>query len=42
MTAADTGLLVREYPPGFAPCKCHFLARNRLTAALSRAVVAVA
>lgn len=35
----EHGLLVSEYPPGSPAAKPHFLQRNRLVAALSRAVV---
>lgn len=35
------GLLVSEYPPGTAPNRTHFLARNRITAALARGTVVV-
>lgn len=35
----DTGLLVSELPPGAAPTRHRFLARNRLMAALSGATV---
>ncbi|WP_084478842.1 DNA-processing protein DprA [Nocardia jejuensis] len=38
---ADTGLVVTEYPPGTAARKHHFLARNRLIAALADGVVVV-
>ncbi|MGX1812074.1 DNA-processing protein DprA [Nocardia sp. NPDC055321] len=38
---ADTGLVVSEYPPGVTPRKHHFLARNRLIAALADTVVVV-
>jgi len=38
---AESGLVVSEYPPGFAARKHHFLARNRLIAALGRAVLVV-
>jgi DNA processing protein len=35
------GVVVSEYPPGTPPARHRFLARNRLTAALSRATVVV-
>lgn len=35
------GVVVSEYPPGSRPCRRHFLARNRLIAALSGATVVV-
>jgi len=35
----DTGLLVSELPPGIAPTRDRFIARNRLMAALSGGVV---
>ncbi|TRW80732.1 DNA-protecting protein DprA [Mycolicibacterium sp. 018/SC-01/001] len=38
---ARHGLVVSEYPPGSRPCRRHFLARNRLIAALSGATVVV-
>ncbi|MFI6998313.1 DNA-processing protein DprA [Nocardia sp. NPDC050175] len=38
---AESGLILSEYPPGAVPCKDQFLARNRLTAGLSAAVIAV-
>ncbi|WP_194817988.1 DNA-processing protein DprA [Nocardia sp. XZ_19_385] len=38
---ADTGALISEYPPGVRPQKTTLLARHRLIAALSRAVVVV-
>lgn len=38
---AESGLILSEYPPGTIPCKGQFLARNRLTAGLSSAVIAV-
>ncbi|MEH3143377.1 MAG: DNA-processing protein DprA [Mycobacterium kyogaense] len=38
---ARHGLVVTEYPPGSRPCRRHFLARNRLVAALSGATVVV-
>ncbi|MGW0252397.1 DNA-processing protein DprA [Nocardia goodfellowii] len=38
---ADTGALISQYPPGFRPQKTRLLARHRLIAALSRAVVVV-
>lgn len=38
---AETGLVVSEYPPGTVARKHHFLARNRLIAALSDGVVVV-
>jgi DNA processing protein len=38
---ADTGLVVSEYPPGTVARKHHFLARNRLIAALSDGVLVV-
>ncbi|MGW0179779.1 DNA-processing protein DprA [Nocardia sp. NPDC003345] len=38
---AETGLVVSEYPPGTAARKHHFLARNRVVAALADAVVVV-
>jgi len=39
--AAAQGLVVSEAPPGAHPTKVRFLARNRLIAALARAVVVV-
>lgn len=36
---AETGLVVSEYPPGTAPVKSRFLARNRIVAALSAGVL---
>lgn len=36
---AEEGLVVSEYPPGSTPTKSRFLERNRITAALSQAVV---
>jgi len=36
---ARTGLVVSEYPPGVSPAKHRFLTRNRLVAALGRAVI---
>lgn len=36
-----TGLIISEYPPGTSAAKHRFLTRNRLVAALSRAVVVV-
>lgn len=38
---ADTGLVVSELPPGCAPTRVRFLARNRLIAALSQGTVVV-
>ena len=38
---AETGLVVSEYPPGVTARKHHFLARNRLIAALSDGVLVV-
>ncbi|WP_084530103.1 DNA-processing protein DprA [Nocardia crassostreae] len=38
---ADSGLVITEYPPGTSARKHHFLARNRLIAALADAVVVV-
>ncbi|GAA0518887.1 DNA processing protein DprA [Saccharopolyspora subtropica] len=38
---AETGAVVSEYPPGAAPRKHRFLARNRLIAASGRATVVV-
>lgn len=38
---AERGLVVSEYPPGSAPKRHRFLARNRLIAALSQATVIV-
>ncbi|MCW2806286.1 MAG: protecting protein DprA [Marmoricola sp.] len=38
---ADVGLLVSEAPPGCAPTRIRFLARNRIIAALSRGAVVV-
>lgn len=38
---AETGLIVSEYPPGISAFKHHFLARNRLIAALADGVVVV-
>jgi len=38
---AETGLIVSELPPGCAPTKLRFLARNRLIAALSLGTVVV-
>ncbi|MGN6130666.1 MAG: DNA-processing protein DprA [Nocardioidaceae bacterium] len=38
---ADTGLVVSELPPGCAPTKVRFLARNRLIAALTLGTVVV-
>lgn len=38
---ADTGLVVSEYPPGTTARKHHFLARNRIIAALADGVVVV-
>jgi DNA processing protein len=38
---ADTGLIVSELPPGCAPTKLRFLARNRVIAALSLGTVVV-
>ncbi|KAA0023223.1 DNA-processing protein DprA [Antrihabitans cavernicola] len=40
-TVASTGLVVSEYGPGVTPAKYKFLARNRLVAALSDAVLVV-
>jgi DNA processing protein len=38
---ADTGLVVSELPPGCAPTRVRFLARNRLIAALASGTVVV-
>lgn len=38
---ADVGLVVSEAPPGCAPTRIRFLARNRIIAALSRGAVVV-
>jgi len=38
---AETGLVVSELPPGCAPTRVRFLARNRLIAALARGTVVV-
>jgi DNA processing protein len=38
---AETGVLVSERPPGSAPHRTRFLARNRLVASFGRAVVVV-
>lgn len=38
---AETGLVISEYPPGTTARKHHFLARNRLIAALSDGVLVV-
>ncbi|GAB2670186.1 DNA-processing protein DprA [Gordonia jinhuaensis] len=38
---AGTGAVISEYPPGISAAKHRFLTRNRLVAALSRAVVVV-
>ncbi|WP_445257578.1 DNA-processing protein DprA [Nocardioides aurantiacus] len=38
---ADVGLVVSEAPPGAAPTRIRFLARNRLIAALARGTVVV-
>lgn len=38
---AETGLLLSEYPPDEPPLKYHFPERNRIIAALSRAVIVV-
>jgi DNA processing protein len=38
---ADTGLVVSELPPGCAPTRLRFLARNRLIAALGHGTVVV-
>lgn len=38
---ADTGLVVSELPPGCAPTKMRFLARNRLIAGLAQGTVVV-
>ncbi|MFL6155735.1 MAG: DNA-processing protein DprA [Marmoricola sp.] len=38
---AETGLVLSEAPPGGAPTRIRFLARNRLIAALSRGTVVV-
>ena len=38
---AEVGLVVSEAPPGCAPTRIRFLARNRLIAALARGVVVV-
>lgn len=40
-TVARTGAVVSEVPPGCAPYRSRFLARNRLIAALARATVVV-
>lgn len=37
----DTGLIISEHPPGSAPTRARFLSRNRLIAALARAVIVV-
>ncbi|MEU1204638.1 DNA-processing protein DprA [Nocardia sp. NPDC005825] len=34
----QTGLLVSEYPPGVEPSRAHFLARNRIVAALATGI----
>lgn len=36
-----TGLVISEHPPGSAPTRARFLTRNRLIAALARAVIVV-
>ena len=38
---AEVGLVVSEYPPGVVPRKEHFLARNRLIAALADGVLVI-
>ncbi len=38
---ADTGMVVSELPPGCAPTRVRFLARNRLIAALAQGTVVV-
>ncbi len=38
---AETGLVLSEYPPGTTPARHRFLARNRLVAGLSDAVLVV-
>lgn len=38
---AETGLVISEYPPGVTAHKHHFLARNRLVAALADGVLVV-
>ncbi|GHG29979.1 MULTISPECIES: DNA-processing protein DprA [Amycolatopsis] len=38
---SNSGALVSEYPPGTPPARHRFLARNRLTAALTRATLIV-
>jgi DNA processing protein len=38
---AASGAVVSEWPPGTRPARHHFLARNRVTAALARATVVV-
>lgn len=38
---ADTGAVVSESPPGWAPTRIRFLSRNRIIAALSRGAVVV-
>ncbi len=38
---ADDGLLVSEYPPGTEPRPYHFPERNRIIAALSKAVIVI-
>lgn len=38
---ADTGVVVSEVPPGCAPTRLRFLARNRMIAALAQGVVVV-
>jgi DNA processing protein len=38
---AETGLVISELPPGAAPTRVRFLARNRLIAALTRGTVVV-
>ncbi len=40
-TIAETGLMVSEHPPDYAPNRPGFLVRNRLIAALSRGTVVV-
>jgi DNA processing protein len=40
-TIAETGLMVSEHPPDYAPSRPGFLVRNRLIAALSRGTVVV-
>lgn len=38
---AKNGLLISQYPPGTRPARWRFLARNRLIAALSEAVIVI-